>query len=91
MGLDIWREMCVERRIDVVVYWGMVCLVAEHMWAGCGGGGREIARVYPFFHFTMAACGDGACEWCFDEFGCESEEFFVCVFVDVLDDLLGGE
>ncbi len=85
--------MCVERLMDVVVYlWGgIVCLVVtEHMGAGCGGGSGRVC-LYPFFHFTMAACGDGACEWCFDELSRESEEFFVCVFVDVSDDLLGCE
>jgi len=68
----------------------MGCLVAEHMRAGCGNGSGSVS-VYPFFHFSMAARGDGACEWSFDELGCESEEFFVCVFVNVRDDLLGCE
>ena len=35
----------------------------------------------------MSDCGDGACCWCFDEFGCETEEFLVCVSLDIADDL----
>ena len=46
---------------------------------------------YPFLHFFMATDGDGACEGRLDELGRESEEFLVCVFPDVVNDLLGGE
>ncbi len=38
----------------------------------------------------MAVGCDGACCWCFDEVGCESEQFFVCVFFDIVEDLLMG-
>ncbi len=62
------------------------------MRAGCGGGGGGgCVCLCPFFHFFVAAGCDGAREWCFDELGCESEEFFVSVFPDVMNDLLGGE
>ena len=33
---------------------------------------------------------DGACCWCFDELGSKTEEFFVCVFFDITDDLCVG-
>ena len=80
----------------LVRVWGMYdccgfLVISEHVGSGCGGGGCGCVCLCPFMHFLMAACGDGACEWCFDEVGCESEEFLVCVFVDVIDDLLGGE
>ena len=57
------------------------------MGAGCGGGSEWCVCLCPFFHFFVAAGGDCACEGCFDELGCESEEFLVSVFVDVRDDL----
>ena len=56
------------------------------MWAGNECGGRGVC-VYPFFHFFVSSCCDGAREWSSDELGSESEEFFVSVFVDVRDDL----
>ena len=35
----------------------------------------------------MSDVGDGACCWRFDEFGSKTEEFLVCVFFDIADDL----
>ena len=67
-----------------------MCLVAEHMRAGGGGCSGRVC-LCPFFHFFMATGGDCACEGCFDELGRESEEFLVCVFPYVVNDLLGGE
>ena len=57
---------------------------------GCGCGCGRVG-VGPFFHFFMAAGGDGACEGGSYELGCESQEFLVGVFPDVVNDLLGGE
>lgn len=35
----------------------------------------------------MSDDGDGACCWCFDELGCETKEFLVCVFFDIAHEL----
>ena len=41
----------------------------------------------PYFHFFVSLLCDFAASGCADEFGGESEEFFVCVFHHFCDDL----
>ena len=59
-------------------------VIAEHIHAGC------CVFLYPIFQTFVAMGCDGACCWCFDELGSKTEEFFVCVFFDITDDLCVG-
>ena len=48
---------------------------------------HSLCYFQPFFHFFVFFLCDGARGWCFDELGCEFDEFLVVNFADFRDDL----
>lgn len=52
---------------------------------GCVWG--VLVLLCPYFHFFVSLSCDFAAGGCADEFGCESQELFVCEFLHICDDL----